>query len=344
MSDSAALERRYRRLLAWFPAEHRRVYGEEMIGVLLASAPDGQDRPAPGEITNLMSSGLRTRLRNWTGIDRVDSRWADALAAFSVAAPILMAGFVSFQLYIAVRFLGIFESFARFPRAARFFRQVHPVHELITWVLLDATAVAAVAALLVCPVLLRRGKRRAVRLITGAAVLLGLVATVNVDAGGFGEFQVGFTAFFLLELAAVAISPGPGRGWRALTGKGVIMVAAIAGVAVAAETLLQGPVLQSLRVNGNVVILAALAAGIALIMIFGSDAHKRLLALLAIPAYPLLANSYVYGSLFSHDRHHLVGQVLYLPTLAIAALVGLAIWQASRTRHAAGQPQAGVAG
>ena len=51
--DSAALERRYRRLLAWFPAKHRRVYGEEMIGVLLASAPDGQDRPAAGEITNL---------------------------------------------------------------------------------------------------------------------------------------------------------------------------------------------------------------------------------------------------------------------------------------------------
>ena len=27
-----ALERRYRRLLACYPAEHRRTYGEEMIG------------------------------------------------------------------------------------------------------------------------------------------------------------------------------------------------------------------------------------------------------------------------------------------------------------------------
>jgi hypothetical protein len=35
--NAATLERWYRRLLAWFPAEHRRVYGEEMVGVLLAS-------------------------------------------------------------------------------------------------------------------------------------------------------------------------------------------------------------------------------------------------------------------------------------------------------------------
>jgi hypothetical protein len=36
MSDSLALERRYRRLLAWFPAEHRREYGEEMISYCVA--------------------------------------------------------------------------------------------------------------------------------------------------------------------------------------------------------------------------------------------------------------------------------------------------------------------
>ena len=45
MSEMSRLERRYRRLLAWYPARHRRTYGEEMIGVLLASAPDGQQHP-----------------------------------------------------------------------------------------------------------------------------------------------------------------------------------------------------------------------------------------------------------------------------------------------------------
>jgi hypothetical protein len=46
MNDSLALERRYRRLLVWFPAEHRREYGEEMIGVLLASTR--RDAAGPG--------------------------------------------------------------------------------------------------------------------------------------------------------------------------------------------------------------------------------------------------------------------------------------------------------
>jgi len=39
MNGEVALERRYRRLLAWYPADYRRAYGEEMVGVLLASAP-----------------------------------------------------------------------------------------------------------------------------------------------------------------------------------------------------------------------------------------------------------------------------------------------------------------
>jgi hypothetical protein len=46
MNDSPALERRYRRLLVWFPAEHRREYAEEMISVLLASTPEGRRKTA----------------------------------------------------------------------------------------------------------------------------------------------------------------------------------------------------------------------------------------------------------------------------------------------------------
>ena len=37
-SGSSALERGYRRLLAWYPAEHRSVYGDEMLGVLTDAA------------------------------------------------------------------------------------------------------------------------------------------------------------------------------------------------------------------------------------------------------------------------------------------------------------------
>jgi hypothetical protein len=91
------LERRYRRLLAWFPAEHRRVYGEEMIGVLIASAPDGQDRPGPGDVADLVSNGLRTRLRALLA-DSPDPGWRLALAVTTLIAPMLLAAMAWHQI------------------------------------------------------------------------------------------------------------------------------------------------------------------------------------------------------------------------------------------------------
>jgi hypothetical protein len=89
MRAMSRLERRYRRLLAWYPAQHRRIYGEEMIGVLLASAPDGQRRPRLAESFDLVRGGLRTRLRAVrTGF--LDISWRDALTVYSIALPVMM--------------------------------------------------------------------------------------------------------------------------------------------------------------------------------------------------------------------------------------------------------------
>jgi hypothetical protein len=86
MSEMSRLERRYRRLLAWYPARHRRTYGEEMIGVLLASAPDGHQHPRLAESFDLVRGGLQTRLRSVrTGL--LDIGWRDALTICSVALP-----------------------------------------------------------------------------------------------------------------------------------------------------------------------------------------------------------------------------------------------------------------
>jgi hypothetical protein len=332
MSDAAALERRYRRLLAWFPAQHRSIYGEEMIGVLLASAPEGRDRPAPGDVADLVSSGLRARLRNWSGAGKVDPKWADALAAYTVAAPILMIGLLSFQVYLAILNFNQRFQFPSLPGEPSYLDQ------LIILLLLDGTAIAAVLALAICPWLLRRDHHLAVGLISGTAALLGLVATVSVDVGlpQYHVFQVGFTAFYLLELLAVAISPDPGRGWRVLTGKGLIIIGLVLTVAIAAESTVQWVLPDSLSINRDAIELAALAVGLALIMIFGSDAHKRLLALLAVPGYPLLGYSYVSSDLLFNSEHGVLVRFLYLPTLTTAALVALAIWQASRKSRAAG--------
>src|SRR5580692_4660535 len=83
------LERRYRRLLRWFPAGHREVHGEEMLGVLLAGSAPGQVRPGFAEAVNLATAGLRVRLRPGGALSDPDG-WRDALATFSVSAPLLL--------------------------------------------------------------------------------------------------------------------------------------------------------------------------------------------------------------------------------------------------------------
>jgi hypothetical protein len=63
MTDQAELERGYRRLLAWYPKEFRRENGQEILGVLLARARDGQRRPGLAESADLIRNGLWMRLR-----------------------------------------------------------------------------------------------------------------------------------------------------------------------------------------------------------------------------------------------------------------------------------------
>jgi hypothetical protein len=63
MSDSAGLERRYRRLLACYPRAFRREFEQEMLSVLMAGAGEGQQRPRLGEAADLISSAIWMRLR-----------------------------------------------------------------------------------------------------------------------------------------------------------------------------------------------------------------------------------------------------------------------------------------
>lgn len=63
MTGADDLERRYRRLLRWYPAAFRQEYEDEFIGVLMAAARPGQRRPEPFECLDLITNGLRQRLR-----------------------------------------------------------------------------------------------------------------------------------------------------------------------------------------------------------------------------------------------------------------------------------------
>jgi hypothetical protein len=62
MSDSAALEQRYRQLLACYPRGFRYEHEQEILAVLMAGADEGQQRPGLGEAANLIKHALWMRL------------------------------------------------------------------------------------------------------------------------------------------------------------------------------------------------------------------------------------------------------------------------------------------
>ena len=62
MSDSTQLERRYRRLLAFYPKAFRREHEQEMLAVLIAGAAEGQRRPSLDEAIDLLVNAILMRL------------------------------------------------------------------------------------------------------------------------------------------------------------------------------------------------------------------------------------------------------------------------------------------
>jgi hypothetical protein len=66
MTDAAELERRYRRLLKWFPARYRREHEQEILSVLMAGAKEGQRRPGLADSADLLTSAIFMRWREMT--------------------------------------------------------------------------------------------------------------------------------------------------------------------------------------------------------------------------------------------------------------------------------------
>ena len=62
MRDSTQLERRYQRLLAFYPTAFRREHEQEMLSVLIAGAEEGQRRPSLAEAIDLVSNAISMRL------------------------------------------------------------------------------------------------------------------------------------------------------------------------------------------------------------------------------------------------------------------------------------------
>ncbi len=95
MTDAAALERRYRRLLALYPAPFRREHEQEMLSVLMASAAEGQRRPRPRESTDLVRNALFAWVHQW-GSDTRHARLAIGVRLV-VGTWLLVAGAIAYS-------------------------------------------------------------------------------------------------------------------------------------------------------------------------------------------------------------------------------------------------------
>jgi hypothetical protein len=289
--EADRLERAYRRLLACYPARHRGPHGEEMLGVLLAAAPDGQRRPGLRDAANLVWGALLIRLRPSPA--RAAGRgWREALALFSLAAPLALTAAFATEFLIGRRLANF--SLEQF-----------------------AVGVALFGLGLALPFVLRGARRAAVTACCAATALLAceavmfLVSAPTVRTVGLAAV-VAFPLYaYATEAVALLRSPGPRRGRRLLTWRGRVL-AVLAGVA--------GGVLHW-AVLGGPAVLAALAAAVLCLIVAGlaarSAAGRRLLVLFAIPLNPWLIG------MFWPSLDSTVGTTLvtFLPPLAILGLI-----------------------
>ncbi len=83
MRDGSQLERRYRRLLRWYPRGFRQEHEEEMLAVLLAGASDARQRPGLADSADLTRNAIWMRLRPWSRRPVPTVGWALRLMVLS---------------------------------------------------------------------------------------------------------------------------------------------------------------------------------------------------------------------------------------------------------------------
>jgi hypothetical protein len=83
------LEIRYRRLLSLYPRRHRELYAEEMVGVLMASADPGRDKPSLDDRMDIAASALLVWLRGSRDLLE-DTAWRSAAQMFSLFGAMLL--------------------------------------------------------------------------------------------------------------------------------------------------------------------------------------------------------------------------------------------------------------
>jgi hypothetical protein len=321
VSAPAELERRYRRLLAWYPRAHRREHTEEMLAVLMACARPDQQHPGLAETADLIWSAVRMRLRVGRPGPGAGRPWADSLAVFSVVAPVFLL--VSDLLGLAFPYRLPLTGYAAGYRV--------PHHVVPPWLTTFTVLPYSIALY--------------GQVITAVLVLLGLrrlaLATVAVSALYWFQSRYGLFAsqallsisICVLESAALIASPGPRRGRQLVSWRhGAVLLLAVGAVHYSAyyytvASRRWGPQFGEPRPDpaGYLAIAVVLAAA-ALVLAAALRLDRCLLGLLAVMLYPYgieLASIVTgHGSLIGTPT---TGRLLllFLPPLVMAGWVVL---------------------
>ena len=303
----AELERRYRRLLRLYPREFRARHTDDMIGMLMTSAADGQARPARGDVSDIVRGSLLARLRGPRG------GWPFALAAFALVAPL-------FLVLADVLLVAFPSSLARQQAGGP------PLPGQPAFLILAAGHLVVAAAVLA-------GLRRtalAALVIAAAADYTQWTAFHVLDRGA-GTIAFLTIAVFLLEaIALAAVDPRPARrreGWQ--------HVLPAVALAVAAQLLA--------RPSGNIIVVTGcLLALVAVLLPLPLGLGWRASLLLAAACYPLvilaaarpLPQAPGMGPMPAPVAHTVIVTILYLPPLLV---LGRAASQAIRRRRPGGR-------
>jgi len=222
VTGSSGLEQGYRRLLAWYPGAFRRDHADEILGVLMAGAGEGQRRPRPAEAADLLWSGLKMRLRGpaLTGESRP---WTDALALFSLVAPLflLLADVLVVALPYRLRPVAQF----RFLRAFGSHPEIGGL-SLLRQPIFDVTVGLGVLV----AILVLLGLRWMALAALAASAVFWVAARQLIPWIPY-PLQLLTAGGYLLETAALIASPGPRRGRQLVNWRyGVVLLVGAAAV------------------------------------------------------------------------------------------------------------------
>lgn len=297
------LERRYRRLLALYPRDHREQHGEEMLDVLMAAAGD-RARPGWRDTADLLWGALRLHLRRMVVPDGLDPR--DVLAVVSLLGPVAILAGAPESLHELAWWV-----------------QAGSVWEMPVWQQTPDAPVWAVWAAVAVLAVLRQRVAAAVGAWVGTIGLV-LVATASERWWLWAYADAGWVLLGALTAVALTLSPGPARG-REVAGRAPVLVMAAAVVVAVAIGVLGYRATGADVAQLGVLVIGAVAAGA------GSRAGRRAALVLSVPAMTALVEELVVSIEGFRPNDTVTALIFYgVPLVVLLAFGGLPRGRRSR--------------